>query len=200
QVSELPPSPDRFHAVAVPLKVICSRRNRARLPMTAPVRRWHSRQWQIQMRDGSPSTVRWSCPQEQAARRLSGMDVSPSAVLGFERAKWIGPRIVPQDHEPQAVEIVHPATLVAVAQRSRHPKMLQADGRPIIMRKKVNFNARGASWHRVVGLIPAPGKNNAARWDDFYKSAKNHTPAVGTDLENPSWSRVDFNRHAHPEQ
>jgi hypothetical protein len=53
-VSALPLSPVRFHAVALPLKVICSRRNCARLPMTAPVRRWHSRQWQIQMRDGSP--------------------------------------------------------------------------------------------------------------------------------------------------
>ena len=58
QVSVWPLSPFRCHAVAVPWNVICSRRNRAWLPKTAPVRRWHSRQWQIQMRDGSPSTVR----------------------------------------------------------------------------------------------------------------------------------------------
>jgi len=38
--------------------VICSRRKRAWLLITAPVRRWHSRQWQIAMRDGSPSIVR----------------------------------------------------------------------------------------------------------------------------------------------
>jgi len=42
QVSVLPLSPLRFHAVATPLKVICSRLNRAKLPMTAPVRRWHA--------------------------------------------------------------------------------------------------------------------------------------------------------------
>jgi hypothetical protein len=50
--------------------VICSRWNRAWLLMTAPVRRWHSRQWHMEMRDGSPSIVRWSCPQQQAARRV----------------------------------------------------------------------------------------------------------------------------------
>ena len=27
------------------------------------VRRWHARQWHREMRDGSPSIVRWSCPQ-----------------------------------------------------------------------------------------------------------------------------------------
>jgi hypothetical protein len=28
------------------------------LLITAPVRRWHSRQWHMEMRDGSPSIVR----------------------------------------------------------------------------------------------------------------------------------------------
>src|SRR5262249_2842902 len=35
----------------------------------APVRRWHSKQWHMEMRTGSPSIVRWNWPQLQAARR-----------------------------------------------------------------------------------------------------------------------------------
>jgi hypothetical protein len=38
--------------------VTCSRRKRAWLLITAPVRRWHSNQWHMEMRDGSPSIVR----------------------------------------------------------------------------------------------------------------------------------------------
>jgi hypothetical protein len=35
----------------------------------APVRLWQSRQWQIEMRKGSPSQVTRNCPQAQAASR-----------------------------------------------------------------------------------------------------------------------------------
>jgi len=41
----------------LPAKVTCSRRKRAWLLLTAPVRRWHSRQWHMEMRDGLPSIV-----------------------------------------------------------------------------------------------------------------------------------------------
>jgi hypothetical protein len=44
KVSVLWPSAVRCHVVALPPKVICSRRNRAWLLMTAPVGRWHSSQ------------------------------------------------------------------------------------------------------------------------------------------------------------
>jgi hypothetical protein len=70
KVSALPLSAERVYSVAVPAKAICSRRKRAWLPTTAPVRRWHSRQWHMEMREGSPSMVRWSWPQLQAARRM----------------------------------------------------------------------------------------------------------------------------------
>ena len=43
---------------SLPPKVTCSRRKRAWLLITAPVRRWHSRQWHMEMRDGSPSILR----------------------------------------------------------------------------------------------------------------------------------------------
>ena len=36
-------------------------------PNTLPVRRWQSRQWHIEIRTGSPSQVRRSCPQMQDA-------------------------------------------------------------------------------------------------------------------------------------
>jgi len=54
----------------LPAKVTCSRLKRAWLLVTAPVRRWQSRQWNIEMRDGSPSILRTSCPQLQAALRV----------------------------------------------------------------------------------------------------------------------------------
>jgi hypothetical protein len=60
----------RVHSVAVPAKLICSRAKRAWLLSTAPVRRWHSKQWHMEMRTGSPSIVRWNWPQLQAARRV----------------------------------------------------------------------------------------------------------------------------------
>src|SRR5262245_21365803 len=58
KVSALPLSAVRIHAVDLPAKVTCSRRKRAWLLIAAPVRRWHSRQWHMEMRDGSPSIVR----------------------------------------------------------------------------------------------------------------------------------------------
>jgi hypothetical protein len=70
KVSALPLSAVRVHAVDLPAKAICSRRKRAWLLITAPVRRWHSRQWHMETREGSPSMVRLSCPQLQAARRV----------------------------------------------------------------------------------------------------------------------------------
>jgi hypothetical protein len=47
-----------FGAVDLPAKVTYSRWKRAWLLIAAPVRRWHSRQWHVEMRDGSPSIVR----------------------------------------------------------------------------------------------------------------------------------------------
>src|SRR4029079_648991 len=69
KVKALPLSALRVHAVALPAKVICSRRKRAWLLITAPVRRWHSRQWHMDMRTGSPSIVRRRWPQLQVACR-----------------------------------------------------------------------------------------------------------------------------------
>src|SRR5215467_13904918 len=66
----LPLSAVRVHAADLPANVICSRRNRAWLLITAPVRRWHSKQWHMEMRAGSPSMVRLSSPHLQLARRL----------------------------------------------------------------------------------------------------------------------------------
>ncbi len=43
------------------------------------VERWHSRQWHMEMRDGSPSIVRLNCPQLQAARRMV-MDQLPGCL------------------------------------------------------------------------------------------------------------------------
>src|SRR6476646_1408917 len=43
--------------------------NRACIPKALPVRCWQARQWHIEIRTGSPSTVTVSCPQLQAARR-----------------------------------------------------------------------------------------------------------------------------------
>lgn len=64
----MPLSARRVHAVDLPVNVIYSRRKRAWLLITAPVRRWHSKQWHMEMRAGSPSMVRFSWPQLQVAR------------------------------------------------------------------------------------------------------------------------------------
>src|SRR5262245_23439852 len=70
KVSALPLSDERVHSVAIPAMATWSRWKRAWLLITAPVRRWHSKQWHIEMRTGSPSTMRLSWPQLQAARRV----------------------------------------------------------------------------------------------------------------------------------
>src|SRR5437868_10722608 len=43
--------------------------NRAWIPNALPVRRWQARQWHMEIRIGSPSAVRVSCPQLQEASR-----------------------------------------------------------------------------------------------------------------------------------
>src|SRR5438128_12365892 len=53
-----------------PSIVTCSASNRAWTPKTLPVRRWQARQWQIETRTGSPSTVSRSCSQLHAACRV----------------------------------------------------------------------------------------------------------------------------------
>ena len=40
------------------------------MPKTLPVRRWHSRQWQMEIRTGSPAVASRSCPQLQDAWRV----------------------------------------------------------------------------------------------------------------------------------
>ncbi len=60
KVRAWPLSAVRVHVVALPAKVTCSRRKRAWLLITAPVRRWHARQWHMEMRDGSPSIAQYS--------------------------------------------------------------------------------------------------------------------------------------------
>jgi hypothetical protein len=46
---------------------------------TLPVRFWHSRQWQMEMRTGSPSHVRRSCPQLHDATRHSHCAFRPQS-------------------------------------------------------------------------------------------------------------------------
>jgi hypothetical protein len=60
-----------MNSMEVPrVDTICSRSNHAWLLKTLPVRRWHSRQWHIETRTGSPSHVMSNCPQLHAARRV----------------------------------------------------------------------------------------------------------------------------------
>ena len=57
-----------------------SRGKRAWAPKTLPVRRWQARQWQTEIRTGSPVVVRESWPQLHEAVRV---------VIGAkQRAKW----------------------------------------------------------------------------------------------------------------
>jgi hypothetical protein len=51
EVDALPLSAVRVHAVVLPAKETCSSRKRAWLLITAPVRRWHSKQWHMAMRE-----------------------------------------------------------------------------------------------------------------------------------------------------
>jgi hypothetical protein len=57
-VTDRPLSEVRLNWVALPeMEVICARPNHAWLLNTAPVRRWQARQWQVEIRTGSPSQV-----------------------------------------------------------------------------------------------------------------------------------------------
>jgi hypothetical protein len=70
-----------------PSVVTCSASNRAWTPKTLPVRRWQARQWQIETRTGSPSTVSRSCSQLHAACRvLMIVIVDSSAQASFRNA------------------------------------------------------------------------------------------------------------------
>jgi hypothetical protein len=66
----LPSSETRMYCREAPSVVTCSASNRAWTPKTLPVRRWQARQWQIETRSGSPSTVSRSCSQLHAACRV----------------------------------------------------------------------------------------------------------------------------------
>ena len=70
RVITLPCSPTRVNSVAVPSIITCVRSKRACTPNGEPVRFWHSRQWQMERRTGSPVQVTRSRPQLQAAVRL----------------------------------------------------------------------------------------------------------------------------------
>src|SRR5207247_10446026 len=65
-----PSSETRMYCREAPSVVTCSASNRAWTPKTLPVRRWQARQWQIETRTGSPSTVSRSCSQLHAACRV----------------------------------------------------------------------------------------------------------------------------------
>jgi len=71
-VMRLPSSPMRSNSVAVPSAVTCVRSKRACTPNGAPVRFWHSRQWHMERRTGSPAQVTRSCPQLQVAVGVVG--------------------------------------------------------------------------------------------------------------------------------
>src|SRR5258708_38821131 len=86
----LPLSATRTYALARPSIATWSRGQRACAPNVLPVRFWHSRQWHIETRTGSPSQFARSCPQEQVATRRV-----MSLVLGSEqRDRFVRPRAV----------------------------------------------------------------------------------------------------------
>src|ERR687895_325612 len=66
-----------------------------------PVRRWHARQWHIEMRTGSPSVTRLSCPQLQAAWRVVIPRSYEADVVSRAQARELAlslPEAVEQDH------------------------------------------------------------------------------------------------------
>src|SRR5919198_4058631 len=70
-VRSSPSSDVRTYSVERPATRTRSAGNRAWIPNALPVRRWHARQWHMEIRIGSPSAVRVSCPQlQEASRRL----------------------------------------------------------------------------------------------------------------------------------
>jgi hypothetical protein len=68
-MADSPLSPRRDHCVERPSIVTHSLGKRACEAKMLPVRFWHARQWQMEMRTGSPSQVRRSCPQLHDAVR-----------------------------------------------------------------------------------------------------------------------------------
>src|SRR5215216_5024131 len=71
-----------------PSVVTCSASNRAWTPKTLPVRRWQARQWQIETRTGSPSTVSRSCSQLDAASRVLMSGIVDRVGSGDIPARW----------------------------------------------------------------------------------------------------------------
>src|SRR3954452_11135733 len=59
--------------------------NRAWIPKALPVRRWQAKQWHMEIRIGSPSAVSRSCPQLQAASRVT-MAADPTEADAQPRA------------------------------------------------------------------------------------------------------------------
>src|ERR671931_264589 len=68
-VRSSPSSEMRTYSVERPATRTRSAGNRAWIPNALPVRRWQARQWHMEIRIGSPSAVRVSCPQLQEASR-----------------------------------------------------------------------------------------------------------------------------------
>ena len=62
-----PLPPARTYGVLWPSTVTLPAGNRACTANALPLRRWQSRQWQIETRTGSPPARRVSCPQLQLA-------------------------------------------------------------------------------------------------------------------------------------
>jgi hypothetical protein len=65
----VPLSPLRWKDLLSPSMRTASLAKRAFMLKGAPVRFWQARQWQIEMRKGSPSQVTRNCPQAQEAVR-----------------------------------------------------------------------------------------------------------------------------------
>src|SRR5919204_1472941 len=68
-VRSSPSSEMRTYSAYRPATRTRSAGNRAWIPNALPVRRWQARQWHMEIRIGSPSAVRVSCPQLQEASR-----------------------------------------------------------------------------------------------------------------------------------
>src|SRR5918999_5381949 len=78
-----------------------SRGKRACMLNALPVRRWHARQWHIEIRTGSPSATRLSCPQLQAAWRGVIRRSYEADVVSRAQARELAlalPEAVEQDH------------------------------------------------------------------------------------------------------
>src|SRR5437867_3163679 len=76
-----------------PSVVTCSASNRAWTPKTLPVLRWHARQWQIETRTGSPSTVSRSCSQLHAACRVLTSGIVDRVGSGDIPERWPSERL-----------------------------------------------------------------------------------------------------------